>query len=384
MWHWFIDISWCEWLVLAVLLITLGCQVGYYAYYVGIVRRKGGKAERQKGGEENQPPVTVVVCAKNEEEHLEEYLHSLLTQDYPCYEVIVVNDGSMDRTEEVLAQYMKQDFKLRTTFVPTEARVMSSKKLALTLAAKAAKYDYLLLTDADCRPESNQWVSEIMRGFEDPKVDIVLGYGAYFEENTLLNMWIQYDTQFNGLHYLGAALRHQPYMGVGRNLAYRKEFFFRSGGFTDLMETRAGDDDLFVNKVANKNNTAVVVNEASVTWSEAKTTWMSWMEQKRRHLSVAPLYKRSTQWRLTVEPMTRGLFYASAIAGLIIGGPFVCGAVLLAILLRLIVVLALMNSATRAWRHPRWGIEIILLEITMPLVQAYLMATKWKYKGNRW
>lgn len=383
MWYLFIDINWYEWLIIAVLGIALVYQLFYYAYYVGAVRRKGSRGVGCRGVGE-QPPVTVVVCAKNEEVHLEEYLHSLLSQDYPIYEVIVVNDGSEDRTEAVLAQYMKQDFKLRTTFVPTGARVMSTKKLGLTLAAKAAKYDYLLLTDADCRPESNHWISQMMSGFRDSNVDIVIGYGAYFEEDSFINEWIQYDTQFNALHYLGAALRHQPYMGVGRNLAYRKSCFLESGGFMHLMETRAGDDDLLVNKIANKTNTAVVVHRESLTWSEAKTNWKSWVEQKRRHLSVSPLYKASTKWRLGIEPFSRGLFYVGVIAGLVFGGSLVCCAAFVALLLRLVVMLTTLNRATREWQHPRWGIEILFFDIMMPLVQAYLMATKWKYKGNRW
>ena len=378
MWHLFIDINWYEWLIIAVLGIALVYQLFYYAYYVGAVRKNNPPSTI------HHPPVTVVVCAKNEEEHLEEYLHSLLSQDYPVYEVIVVNDGSEDRTEEVLAQYMTQDYKLRTTFVPTGARVMSTKKLGLTLAAKAAKYDYLLLTDADCRPESPHWISQMMSGFNDPHVDIVIGYGAYYEEDSFINEWIQYDTQFNALHYLGAALRHQPYMGVGRNLAYRKRCFLDTGGFSHLMEARAGDDDLFVNKVANAMNTAVVTICESVTWSEAKTNWRTWVEQKRRHLSVSPLYKSQTKWALGVEPLTRGLFYAGSIVGLVFGGPLLCGIVFVALLIRLIVMLALINSATREWKHPRWGIEILFYDITMPLVQAYLLATKWKYKGNRW
>lgn len=387
MWHLFIDINWYEWLIIAVLCTALVYQLFYYAYYVGAIGAAASslKVDRLKGGEgDGPPPVTVVVCARNEEEHLEEYLHSLLAQDYPVYEVIVVNDGSLDHTDEVVAQYMKQDFKLRTTFVPADARVMSTKKLALTLAAKAAKYDYLLLTDADCRPESPHWISQMMSGFNDPQVDIVIGYGAYYEDDSFINEWIQYDTQFNALHYLGAALRHQPYMGVGRNLAYRKRCFLDSGGFSHLMETRAGDDDLFVNKVATAMNTAVVTIGESVTWSEAKKSWKSWVEQKRRHLSVSPLYKMKTKWHLCVEPFTRGLFYAGSIAGLVFGGPLLCGIVFVALLIRLVVMLALINGATREWKHPRWGIEILFYDITMPLVQAYLMATKWKYKGNRW
>lgn len=384
MWHWFIDINWYEWLIIAALVAALVYQVFYYAYYVGALRQRDVGCCKTADKSAIRPSVTVVVCAKNEEEHLEEYLHSLLSQDYPIYEVIVVNDGSVDRTEEVLAKYMKQDFKLRTTFVPANARVMSTKKLGITLAAKAAKYDYLLLTDADCRPESNQWISQMMSGFSNPDIDIVIGYGAYYEEDSLLNEWIQYDTQFNALHFLGAALRHHPYMGVGRNLAYRKSCFLESGGFSHLMETRAGDDDLFVNKMANSTNTAVVTTSQSVTWSEAKTNWQSWIEQKRRHLSVAPLYKKKTRWALGAEPFTRGLFYAGVIAGLVVGGPLVCCVVLAAMLIRPIVMLVAINGATRTWKHPRWGLEILFFDITMPVVQAYLMATKWKYKGDRW
>lgn len=376
----FIDISLWEWLLFGLLFAAFVYQVTYYA-----VNLRGGRAERQRGGAAPfQPPVTVVVCARNEEQNLERYLHRLLTQDYPVYEVIVVNDGSMDRTSEVLAIYQKQDYKLRTTFVPAEARVASTKKLGITLAAKAAQHDYLLLTDADCCPESNQWITEMVQPFANSKVDIVLGYGAYFEQDTALNRWIQYDTQFNALHYLGAARRGKPYMGVGRNMAYRKEFFFRMGGFTDLLSTRAGDDDLFVNKNATKSNTQIVRSAASVTWSEPKTTWKSWIEQKRRHLSVAPHYSQHSKWQLLWEPLTRGLCYALLVVLLVWGTPLVRLAALALMLIRGGWELIAFNLAIREWRHPLWGVELMVFEVLMPLVQVYLMITRKQYKGDKW
>jgi len=260
------------------------------------------------------PPVSVIVCARNEADNLRHYLQALTCQKYPEFEVIVVNDGSEDDTQLVLEQSAKLFHNLRLTFVPHDAWVRSSKKLALTLAAKAAKYDYLLLTDADCRPESPRWIEEMMRGFSNPETEVVLGYSGYFSENSFVNRLIQYDTVFSALTYLGHALSRHPYMGVGRNLAYKKETFFRHNGFAGTLSQRAGDDDLFVNKIANRHNTEVVLTPDSYTWSVPKRTFAEWRIQKYRHLSVAPSYRLSTRLRLTAEPLIRGLWYASFIA----------------------------------------------------------------------
>jgi cellulose synthase/poly-beta-1,6-N-acetylglucosamine synthase-like glycosyltransferase len=318
---------------------------------------------------------------------LSHYLQALLTQDYPTYEVIVVDDGSEDNTREIVERYMTHDPRLHMTFVPYGARVGSTKKLALTLAAKAAQYDYLLLTDADCVPESNQWIRSMMSGFASDK-DIVLGYGAYFEEKGFINRLVRYDTLFNGLHYLGAALCGHPYMGVGRNLAYRKTLFFESGGFTHLMTNRAGDDDLFVNHVATKQNTAVVVNPESYTWSLSKKTLKEWWQQKRRHLSVSPNYKPVTKFRLTLEPLTRGLFYLAVLGTLVYQLPItnyqlpipLLAAVVL-FLLRWIIQTAIINSSACRMGLKRFNMfSVLWFDITLPLVNLWMLLVPKKYK----
>ena len=371
-----------DWILLGVLGALFLVQLYFYARYMCAPARKMRRDRKQIKSEEpiaEMPGVSVVLCAHNEAYNLSQYLQALLTQDYPEYEVIVVDDGSEDETRAIIEQYLVHDPRLHITFVPLEARVGSTKKLALTLAAKAAKYDYLLLTDADCVPESNQWIREMMTGAESK--DIVLGFSPYFEEQGHVNRLVRYDTLFNGLHYLGAALCGHPYMGVGRNLAYRKSLFFESGGFTHLMNNMAGDDDLFVNHVATKENTAVVLSRNSFMWSLAKKTLKEWWQQKRRHVSVSPAYKGSTKVRLTIEPLTRGLFYAMVLAIIIyrfpltllpLSIPFL--AALGLFLIRWILQTSVLNVSARRMGLKRFTMfSVLWFDIALPLVNLWML-----------
>ena len=390
-----------DWVLLGALLALFMGQVGYY---LCTMYHLPSTIYHLPFTKEGCPGVSVLVCAHNEAYNLSAYLYALLSQDYPTYEVIVVDDGSEDKTREVIESYMVQDKRLRTTFVPKEARVRSTKKLALTLAAKAAQYDYLLLTDADCTPESTHWISEMMRGFmpsteyrvqsTENRVltthcsllntkEIVLGFGAYFYEKGFVNRLVRYDTLFNGLHYLSAAAHGHPYMGVGRNLAYKKELFFKTGGFKKMMNNRAGDDDLFVNHVANRKNTAVVCSRESITWSPSKTTMRDWWQQKRRHLSVSHDYRLGTKIRLALEPMSRGLFYLAVIVLLvafgcqpIVGSPLsILAALALGLfLLRWIVQTIIINlSAKRLGLHGFNIFTILGMDILLPLISLYML-----------
>ena len=389
-----------DWVLIGVLGVLFVAQVYWYARYMCAPARRMRRMKKQAPGpaEHNYPGVSVVLCAHNEAYNISQYLPVLLTQDYPEYEVIVVDDGSEDETRAMIERYMVNDPRLHLTFVPYGARVGSTKKLALTLAAKAAKYEYLLLTDADCVPESNHWIREMMQGFGDVQrdnvqctKDIVLGFSPYFEEKGHVNRLVRYDTLFNGLHYLGAALCGHPYMGVGRNLAYRKALFFESGGFTHLMNKIAGDDDLFVNHVATKTNTAVVLSRDSFTWSVSKKTMKEWWQQKRRHLSVSPAYKESTKIRLGIEPMTRGLFYAVALFMMVIyfpasylelpAIPFMVAVGLF--LIRWILQTAVLNVSARRMGLKRFNMfSVLWFDITLPLVSAWMLIVP--KRGAKW
>lgn len=361
----------------AMLLVVLH-QLYFYLRYI----RKGAKVTPLVQYTDNQslPGVSVIVCARNEETNLQNYLHTLLNQDYPTFEVIVVDDGSEDNTHTVLEQYSQQNSKLYHTFVPHGARVISSKKLALTIGIKAANYDYILLTDADCRPESRHWIRGMIAGFQAKETEIVLGFGPYFETKGLLNRLICYDTLFSGLQYMGMAKSGHPYMGVGRNLAYRKETFFANGGFQGLLNTRAGDDDLFVNKVATCSNTNVVCNPDTLIWSPPKRTWHEWFHQKRRHLGVSPLYNTTSKIRLILEPLSRGLAHILLILCIVHSlstEQWIIAASALGLwLIRLLTQLIIINVANKRLHMRGVGLGIILYDIVLPLINLFILTTQ--------
>lgn len=362
--------------LLVILLCAFIHQIYFYLRYI----LKGCKTKEAQEdtsflNKELQPGVSVVVCARNEQENLQNYLHILLNQHYPCYEVIVVNDSSDDNTQLILEQYAHQYANLYITFVPQGARVISSKKLALTIGIKAAHYDYILLTDADCRPESRYWIQKMMQGFRSESTEVVLGFSPYFENDSWISRLISYDTLFSGLQYMGMAKSGHPYMGVGRNLAYRKSTFFANNGFQGLLNERAGDDDLFVNKVATKQNTVVVNNSDSLTWSAPKHTWYDWVHQKRRHLSVSSYYNTCNKIRIGAEPLSRGITYALTLCLLLYGGyAGVCAMGLLTI--RLILQLGVINYASSKLRIRKFGLNIIIYDIILPLITLYILITK--------
>lgn len=386
---WLNTIDWC--LVGALVVLTV-YQLYFYLRILAAPLRNSRPSANEKDAAETteRPGVSVIVSARNEAARLKPFLQALLEQDYPLFEVIVVNDASEDETALVLQEYSLLYPRLQTTFVPLEARVRSSKKLALTLAVKHAKYEYLLLTDADCRPESKSWISEMMQGFvhngqqEDTSIEVVLGYSPYFPEDKGINRLLRYDTLFNGLHYMGRALTGHPYMGVGRNLMYRKSLFERNHGFAGLINFRAGDDDLFINKVATGKNTTVVCTPGSVVWSLPKTSFRDWWLQKRRHLSVAPHYRFASKMLIGLEPMARGLWYAILIAAFVIGSAPVALLAWSLLIIRLLTQLIVVNLSARRFGEPGFGLEIVWYDICLPILTAMLMFTQRKKNYSRW
>lgn len=257
-------------------------------------------------------PVSVIICAKNEAENLRRFLPSVLNQFYPEFEVIVVNDGSSDNTEEVLGEFKKKYPNFYFTGIEGKPGYVSGKKVAQTLGIKAAHHDQLVFTDADCEPLSPNWLRHMQSNFMQ-KTDIVLGYGGYKKRKGFLNKWIRTDTVYIAMQYLSFALKGIPYMGIGRNLAYRRSLFFANKGFASHLHIASGDDDLFVNETANRYNTSIEIHPESHTISEPKHTWRQWIRQKRRHFTTGFSYKKSHKRLLSAEIISRMLFFISGI-----------------------------------------------------------------------
>lgn len=288
----------------------LGSLIIQLIYYWGIFSRVSFYSASNKKSEFKSEPVSVIICAKNEEDNLGKNLPFILEQDYPDYEVIVINDGSTDHSDEVLGKLKKKYNHLKIRMLEESKIFFDGKKLGLTIGIKAAKNEWLLFTDADCKPESNQWIKSMQDHFVNGK-EIVIGYGGFIPEFSLLNNIFRFDNFFIAIQYLGFALAGIPYMGVGRNLAYRKSMFFRNKGFASHLHVASGDDDLFVQETANKKNSHVAISPDAYTRSTTPSSLNKWIKQKKRHIGTSKYYKFSIKILLGSEMFSRLVFYSS-------------------------------------------------------------------------
>ena len=254
-------------------------------------------------------PVSVIICARNEAENLKKYLSFILEQNHPNFEVIVVNDCSYDDSEDVLKVFIEKYKNLKVVKIEEHPRFKTAKKFAATLGIKAATNEIILFTDADCKPESENWIAEITAHYQNEKTEIVLGYSPYLKQKGLLNSLIRYETFQTALNYFSYALCGMPYMGVGRNLSYKKSLFFKNKGFASHMHIPSGDDDLFVNENSTSSNTVIEVSKESYVWSEPKLTWSSYWKQKTRHLGAGKAYKAQDKKNLTFQTISAVGFY---------------------------------------------------------------------------
>lgn len=330
-----------ELVLVSVLIFTLLVQLFYYlGVYLKVALYKRPKSYTFA----EKVPVSVIICARDEEENLEKFLPFILEQDYPNFEVVVVNDCSSDNSQYVLDRFVTKYPNLRVTSIKEDEKFTHSKKLALTVGIKATKNEWLVLTDADCKPEGKDWLSLIASNFAGD-TEVVLAYGGFFSEKGFLNKLIRFDGLFIAMQYLGFAIVGKPYMGVGRNLAYKKDTFFKNKGFATHSHLYSGDDDLFINEVAKKTNTKVELQSGSFTRTLAKNTYKKWENQKRRHITTSHKYKFSTKLILTGEILSRILFFGTSIALIaILYYPWViAGTILVRWIIQLSIIKGVMN-----------------------------------------
>ncbi len=365
--------------LLGILALSFGIQLIYYLFTFNVFAFH--KDDKETNAIE-QEPVSVVICARNEAENLSTNLPIILSQNYPNYEVIVVNDCSYDDTENVLKAFLEKHKNLKVVEIKVSDRFTHGKKFALTMGIKATKNELLLLTDADCAPTGKDWVSSIAQKFT-PETQIVLGYSQYKNYFGLLNRFIRFETFFTALQYLSYSLKGNTYMGVGRNLAYRKSLFFESKGFASHLHIMSGDDDLFVNQNATRTNTRIQATAAGLVLSEPKKSLVEYITQKLRHQSVGKHYKTEHKWMLSVFAASGVLFYASLIALLCmqIMPKVVLGVFMARLLIQLITFRKAMKKLACLdlwWQAPLLDILYTLFMLSVAPIGAFRKLKRWK------
>ena len=360
----------------ALIAITL-IQVFYYLFFF----RRLAYYQPEEKQHSQQHPVSVIVCARDEAANLATNLPGILVQEYTTtHEVIVVNDNSVDESKYILEELYKSFKQLQVVDLTYEAKLIKGKKYPLSIGIKEAKHEIVLLTDADCVPASEHWIYKMQDAFA-PGVEIVLGYGAYTKEPALLNKLIRFETFHTELQYLSYALAGKPYMGVGRNLAYRKDVFFRNKGFSAINNIPSGDDDLFINRVANKSNTAIVLDPEAFTLSKPKQTWKDWKRQKARHYTTSKFYKTSHKFLLGLYTASFFLFYPLLAASFFFYDwrlSFVPFGV------RFFVQALIMDKATKKLKEEDLMPWFWLLDIWMFFYYIIFAPSLWKKPSKKW
>ena len=298
-------------IILLVFGITLVIQL---VYHWGVFSKVAFyKNKRPHKFDSELEPVSVVLCARDAYEYLVELVPVLLNQDYPDFEIVIVNDCSDDETEEYLKDLERREPRIKPVQLKQHLNFFNGKKFPLSMGIKSAQNDLIVLTDCNCIPTNDQWLRSVVNCY-GRSTEVVIGYSPYSQQKGLLNKLIRFDAVQNALLYLSAALKGHPYMGVGKNLSYRKELFYRNKGFTSHYTTPVGDDDLFVSQVSTKKNTEVLIDpdNAILTWPPQN--FRQWMRQKSARYSTVRHYSARARMMLSLFYASQLLFYVSFIA----------------------------------------------------------------------
>ncbi len=298
-----------------ILLIVFGvCLIIQLLYHWGLFSKVAFyKRNARPKLDEELEPVSIVLCARDAYEYLVGLIPALLKQNYPDFEIVVVNDCSDDETEEYLKDLERKESRVKPVQLKQHLNFFSGKKFPLSMGIKSAQNDLIVLTDCNCMPVNDQWLRSVVNRYNN-RTEIVIGYSPYVQKKSSLNRIIRFDALQNGLLYLSAALNRHPYMGVGKNLSYRKELFYRNQGFISHYKTSVGDDDLFISQVATKKNTEVLIDTEDLILTTPPSGFQMWMRQKSRRYSTVSKYSGRARLMLSLFYGSQLLFYLSFIA----------------------------------------------------------------------
>lgn len=326
------------------------------------------------------PPVSVVLTASNQYNDLQKNLEHFLNQDYPGFEVVVVIDNSDDGTDELLTDFSKKYEHLHIVELKQKLNWFSGRKFALSLGIKSAKFSTILLSDPACRPESKNWISEMVSGYRY-QTEIVLGYSTY-HTGSKINRWLRFAAFYDALFYLSMAIAGKPFKGIGKNLSYSRDLFYSHKGFSSHYAINAGDDELFVNRASRKLNTEVRVSPHSRVLQVRPLTFAKWLKLEQTRLRIRGLFKFRDRFIIRLFSFTAFVFFGLFAALLILGAPWLL--VLIVFGLRLISQMVIFALAGKKLKEENLWLLSPLFEILIILIDLMIwISILWKPGSNR-
>ncbi|NLZ94443.1 MAG: glycosyltransferase [Bacteroidales bacterium] len=384
----FDNISTSEWIIIGLYLIFFIVQLFYYLYlYRKPYQHAANNSvvnDTTSNSDEELPGISIIISAKNEAENLRNNLPFILNQQYPNFEVVVVDNASTDSTSDVLESFCSNYPNLYTTFIPIGSHALNNKKLALTLGIKAAKHEIILFTEPDTKPLSSKWVYEYAKAFNKEK-SVVLGCCQLKIEKGFFKKYILFDNLISGIKYTSMALAKKPYMGIGRNMAFRKKLFFDNKGFSSVLNMEDGEDNVFINRIATKENTALVSSPDSMVISNVIDSFSSWRSIKTTYLTTRKHYIGNTANILSFETFSRYAFYMLFVTLSVIAIKSSLTVIalftILLFLIRYVIQLLIVNKNSKVYNAGNFYFSLPLLDLAIPIVN-HLFLTREKKRSD--
>lgn len=284
-------------------------------YYLGVFSSFSFSKET-----ENNPkriPVSVIVYARNQAEEIKQLLPNLVNQNYHDYELVLVDNASTDETLDVYKEYAQMFSNIRLVRVENIETFWNNKKYAQTLGIKAAKHEYLLFIDAEKNIDNEFWIMSMASNFTLNKT-IVIGSSMYIKTKGFLSKISRYDLVFSQLHSFSWTNFGSPFSYFSRNLAYKKEEFYKVNGFITHMNNPLGEREFFINEASKSKNTTFSYSKNSVIYLQPLAKFSEWFKQKKDDDILLSELKFGAKFKIRLFNTSQFLFFIIAIALLIL------------------------------------------------------------------
>lgn len=364
-----------QWAILSILFTSLGMEIFYHIFYIRSLRK-----EKNKKPIQNTEPLSIVICSKNESSYLEENLPLFLEQDYKDYEIIVVNDGSFDDTETILAQYQLKYPHLRTTKIPVDEKFHHNKKLAITIGIKAAKNEHLIFSSIRNKPSGNNWLKTLMRSWDK---GVIMGYANFENKKGFLHNFLKFDLLLKSIKSSSFALSGNPHSGNGNNLGYKKADFFRNKGFAKQAHFEAGYDHLMVQQLGKLSGNSVCNHPNAKVNLCSENKLEQWTEINQQYYKCRKYFSRKTKLIIDTETLSKVIFYSFFIYALFFTDLYIFLA--FAFFLRTISIISFTKICTSHLKEENLFLSSCIYDIFVLFSRLYFLCTNFIFsKRNQW